>query len=256
MSSDATSSSELGTAGLLTPQNDSVSISHTAGSQSQELTGQVAAIDLNKDVPIPSIEGNSTDSFDKVNIARETDRSQTPSLSLTPPRAKGTVTRDSLHTEGSQGGPTSRETTSGIDGRLAISDVATGIEVVPRGSDRDGALLRPETPAIDDSPSRRRVSRGRSSSRTNMAPHNVADEDPPHDRFHEPTFQQVFADAKRVMSELSNVLSSSLIHNDSDSTMKRLHEETEKLSSFLCPSNRTVAFVGDSGVGKYDLSSQ
>jgi hypothetical protein len=117
-------------------------------------------------------------------------------------------------------------------------------------------LLRLESSAVGNSSSQRRASRRRSSSRTNASPHNVMDEEPPNDRFHEPTFQQAFFDAKRFMSELTDVLSSSSIHNEPDSTMRQLHEEAQKLARFQCPSTRTVGFVGDSGVGKDILSCQ
>ena len=244
--------------GLLTPQSGDASTSSfpTAGSQSQRLTEQLAAMGLNEDVPIPSIEGSSSDPLHGENAAGGTTHSRTPSLSLSPPPADGAQVRNSSLSEGSRRDPASRGPTSSIEGRLGMSEVAAAIGGISMGSDSSGVLLRPDSPAVENSSSHRRASRRRSSSRTNTARHDVADEEPPHDRFHEPAFQQAFSDAKRLMSELTNVLSSSTIHNDPDSTMRRLHEETDGLGRFHCPSSRTVAFVGDSGVGKYNIRSQ
>jgi hypothetical protein len=79
----------------------------------------------------------------------------------------------------------------------------------------------------------------------------VKDEELPNDRFNEPTFQEAFSDAKRLVEKLTAVLSSNTIRHEQDSTMRQLHEQASKLARFHCPSTRTVGFVGDSGVGKY-----
>jgi putative ribosome biogenesis GTPase RsgA len=55
------------------------------------------------------------------------------------------------------------------------------------------------------------------------------------------------------MSNIQGVLGSSNIHEGSESTMRKLHEEAEKLAAFEYPATRTVGFVGDSGVGKSPL---
>jgi hypothetical protein len=240
--------------GLLTPQSDGASISSfpAIDNQSQELPGKVATIRLAEDVPLRSIEGRSTDSSGGVNISRETVHSWTPSLSLTPPPANDSETRDYLRSGGFGGVPASRGATASIDGRLGMSEVEAAIEVVARGSDGPGASLHPEIRADSNSSSHRRVSRKRSSSRTNIAPHDVTHEELPRDRFHEPVFQQAFSDTKRFISDLTDVLSTSSLCNDPGSTMRRLHEEAGNLARFQCPSTRTVGFVGDSGVGEYD----
>jgi hypothetical protein len=218
--------------------------------QSQELAGQVGAIRLSEDVPPPSIEGSPTDSSGGANISRGpgTAHSRTPSLSLTPPLTNAP--------EDLRSRPATRGAANSIDGRLGMSELADAIEGVARNSDSSGALLRPQSPALDNSSSQRRVSRRRSSSRTNIAPHNVMDEEPPNDRFHQPTFQQAISDAKQVMSKLTDVLSSSSIRNDPDSAMRQLYETAGKLANFHCPSTRKVGFVGDSGVGEYSLRSK
>ncbi|KAF4626102.1 hypothetical protein G7Y89_g12058 [Cudoniella acicularis] len=222
---------------------DSTSSFPVADNQSQGLAEQVATMRLSEDIPLPSTEGGSSDSLlGGANILRGTTHSRTPSLSLTPPVD-----------EGMGGGPASRRATGSIDDRLGMSEVATAIERIAIGSDNPGVSLRPESPAASNDSSHRRASRRRSSSRINMPPHDVVDEELPHDRFHEPTFQQAFLDAKRSVSKLTDVLSSSSIHNEPDSTMRRLHEEADKLAGFQCPSTRTVGFVGDSGVGKSSL---
>ena len=238
--------------GLLVPRDGaSTSSFPVADNQSQELAEQIATIRLGEDVTLPSTEGGSTDSFGGVNVSRGASHSRTPSLSLTPPPADGSDTYDSLHPERQRGDPASRAPNS-IDGRLGMSAVSAAIGGIAGGSDSPSALLHAESAAAHNNSARRRGSRRRSSSRPNIAPHNVMDEDPPSDPFHEPTFQQAFSDAKRFMSELVAVLSSSSLHSDPDSTMRRLHEDTIKLAQFLCPSTRIVGFVGDSGVGKFD----
>lgn len=134
-----------------------------------------------------------------------------------------------------------------------MSKVAAAVEGVAGGSDIPSVLLQPRSPAVEDSLPPRRHSRGRSSSHTKMAPHRVVEEELPEDRFNEPTFQQAFSDAKWFMSELTDVLSSSSMCNELDSTVRRLHTEAGNLARFHCSSTRTVGFVGDSGVGKYNF---
>ncbi|KAF3809574.1 hypothetical protein GCG54_00012860 [Colletotrichum gloeosporioides] len=95
--------------------------------------------------------------------------------------------------------------------------------------------------------------RSRRVSRTNQAPHDVKDEELPHDRFHHPDVQNAFLEAKTLMSRLARVLGSSPLHVDPDSAIKRLHKRAKDLSRFQCPPTRTVGFVGDSGVGKSSL---
>ncbi|KAK1850355.1 Nuclear GTPase SLIP-GC 3 [Colletotrichum chrysophilum] len=95
--------------------------------------------------------------------------------------------------------------------------------------------------------------RSRRVSRTNQAPHDVKDEELPHDRFHHPDVQSAFLEAKTLMSRLARVLGSSPLHVDPDSAIKRLHKRAKDLSRFQCPPTRTVGFVGDSGVGKSSL---
>jgi hypothetical protein len=241
----ATSSSTSTSNDLITPQTDSASILSTplVDNQFRSLADYVETMRLSEDVPLLLIEGSSSDSSGGANISRErgTAHSRTPSLSFTPPPANGS--------KDLRGAPALSDAASSIDSRLGMSEIAAALEDV-RNSDSSGAFLRPQNPAGGDSPSRRRVSRRRSSSHTNQPPHNVADEELPKERFHDSAFQQAFLRAKQVMSEFTNVLSSGSTHMDPDSTVKRLHEEARNLARFYCPLTRTVGFVGDSGTGK------
>lgn len=127
-----------------------------------------------------------------------------------------------------------------------MSNMGAAIEEVPSGSSNQVSIPRPRHLS---SPAERSIPRRRSSPRVSISIHDLRKEEPPKDLFHEPVFQQAFADAKRQMSHLTDVLQSSVLHIDPDSTMRRLHGEADKLANFQCPSSRTVGFVGDSGVG-------
>jgi ATPase subunit of ABC transporter with duplicated ATPase domains len=95
--------------------------------------------------------------------------------------------------------------------------------------------------------------RRRSSSRIACIPHDVSTEQPPEDLFNQPHFQRGFAQAKQAVGKLAEVLGSGSLHNEPDSTMRRLRDKALELSTFQCPSTRTIGFVGDSGVGKSSL---
>jgi hypothetical protein len=209
----------------------------------QDLTQQVGAIRLSQDVPLPSIERSSTDSSGGVDISQGTAHSRTPSVALILQAADSSSVLQTSHASLGAG--------NSIDDRLGMSEVAAAIEGIGRDSGSPVNLLRPESPAVETSSSLRRFSRRRSSSRTNSARHDVGDEELPNDPFHEAAFQEAFSDAKRLMTELTGVLSSSTIRHELDSTMRKLYEQATKLARFHCPSTRTVGFVGDSGVGRY-----
>jgi len=89
----------------------------------------------------------------------------------------------------------------------------------------------------------------RSSPRLAPARHNVADEEPPEDRFHQPEFQRAFGEARTLMGNLARVLGSSAVHIEPDSTIQSLRRKADDLAAFQCPPTRTVGLVGDSGVG-------
>ncbi|KAF5678788.1 hypothetical protein FCIRC_6403 [Fusarium circinatum] len=167
------------------------------------------------DTPLPSTEGIA-----ETNSSPVSHRHRTPSVSLTPPGG----------TRGESYGLTS-----------AINNI--------RLSDTNGhASLSPEPRrSRNDTPRRRRSSTGAAQQ------HDVADEELPDDAFHSPEFQGAFRDAKQLMSNIQSVLGSSNVHEGSESTMRKLHEEAGKLAAFEYPATRTVGFVGDSGVGKSSL---
>lgn len=113
------------------------------------------------------------------------------------------------------------------------------------------ALPRSQTPLLVPSggPSARPGGQRRRSSSVNARPYDVADEEPPQDRFHDPAFQQAFADARSLMAQLADVLGSGTLHLEPDSVMRGLREKAGGLARFQCPPTRTVGLVGDSGVG-------
>lgn len=229
---------------MLTPGSDSTSINSNTVADNhlfQDLAQHVGTIRLCQDVPRPSIEGSSIDSSGGVPISHGTNHSRTPSVALTPSPA------DSSKVLG---------TARSIDDRLGMSEVADAIEGIVRGSDSHDLFLRTESPAAGSTYSPRRDSRRRSSSHNSISCHNVTDEELPNDLFHTATFQQALSDAKRLMVEMTEVLSSSNVHQEPDSSMKPLHERASKLSRFHCPSTRKVGFVGDSGAGRCFQSSQ
>lgn len=87
-----------------------------------------------------------------------------------------------------------------------------------------------------------------------MTRHEVKDEEPPADRFHEAAFQKAFGDAKALMAGLAGVLGSGALHLEPDSVIKGLRERAGRLARFECPADRVVGLVGDSGVGKWRCS--
>jgi hypothetical protein len=234
----ATESTAARSAGALTPRSDSTisfsfepangKTSHFQGQSEDDIPAGSSA-----DGVIPSIERNPISSSDD---------------NYTTNNSVHAVLREGRETD-SIDARLENMRMSSPDSSLGMSDVAAAIEGVARGSGSQAALLEPTYAGIGDESSNQPFSRRRSSSRTNIIPHDVRDEESPQDRFHQPAFQQAFGDAKRLMSELVDVLGSSSLHIDPDSTMQRLHRESGDLAHFQCPPSRTVGFVGDSGVG-------
>lgn len=133
-----------------------------------------------------------------------------------------------------------------------MANINLGSENTPHGSPAPRTYLHPRSPTPDvrnggASNSPGSASRRRSQDQT---PHNVADEEPPQEQFHEPDFQREFANAKKLVADLANVLASSSLHNEAESRIRALYLQAVDLSRFQNPSTRTVGLVGDSGVGK------
>ncbi|KAH7243016.1 hypothetical protein B0J15DRAFT_92977 [Fusarium solani] len=209
------------------------------------------------DIPIPSTETGSLSNGGPSTPRSPLSRLRTPSVSITPPPAtRNQATPVSVRNSSSQDEVVRAMNTmrlsepNGVDN---LSEVAEAVDRVARGSDSRAASLTPEpTSSRAGTPRQRRRSQ-RSSSGIDRLPHNVLDEELPHDAFHSPEFQQAFRDAKQLMSTVEGVLGSSSLHNSPESTIKRLHDEAGELARFEYPSTRTVGFVGDSGVGKSSL---
>jgi hypothetical protein len=135
-----------------------------------------------------------------------------------------------------------------------MANIRLGTETTQPEPPTPGTYLHPRSPSpnmpnggANSSP--RSASRRRSSSYVDQTPHNVADEEPPRVRLHEPDFQREFANAKNLVADLVNVLASSSLHNEVESRIRTLYLQAVDLSRFQNPSIRTVGLVGDSGVG-------
>lgn len=197
--------------------------------------------------PIPSIEHDTGQLTDPNYTMSGALNSRDPTVSVTPPF---TTVSGELPLRGSianidqtLGAMRLSDTSPG----LGMSDVAAALDAVAgtSGAARDALSPSPPPGAL------RPGSRRRSSSRVkNVVPHDIHDEKPPLDRFHEPGFRQAFANAKRAMADLRDALGSGTLHTEPDSTMQQLHVRAGELSRFQCPSARIVGFVGDSGVGR------
>lgn len=95
------------------------------------------------------------------------------------------------------------------------------------------------------------ISRRRSGSHVNPTPHNVADEEPPHERFHDPDVQSQLTASRGLIDDLVYILESSSLHNEPESRIRALYLQAVALSQYQNPSARTVGLVGDSGVGMF-----
>ncbi|KAI9172534.1 Nuclear GTPase SLIP-GC [Paramyrothecium foliicola] len=211
---------------------------------------------------LPSTEEGATPLTGGPQLATATSPLRTPSMSLTPPESSSSPTATPRASTGtsSYAGHSERDIGS-IDAQLQatrlysplhMTDVAEALEKsVEDVGGRERSLLSPEpSQASSTAPS---PGRRRSSSRVKESMHDVNDEQPPNDRFHEPIFQANFRDAKTLMMNLSSTLGSNAMRNEPDSIMQHLYTRATDLGNFQCPSTRTVGFVGDSGVGKSSL---
>ncbi|KAH8198037.1 hypothetical protein TruAng_007812 [Truncatella angustata] len=144
---------------------------------------------------------------------------------------------------------------SSAGGNFGVSELQSAIDDLASSTSTPRGSHRCETPDSSEhlSPPPRPTARRRSSPRTRQPPHVVEEEEPPQDRFHEPGLQKALSETKDRVIQLKAVLGSSELHVQPDSTVQRLYEKTSSLSDFSKPFERTVAFVGDSGVGKSSL---
>ncbi|KAI1261517.1 hypothetical protein F5Y18DRAFT_440419 [Xylariaceae sp. FL1019] len=180
---------------------------------------------------------------------------RTPSVSVT--RTDSSSSNLFTFTSGS-GQSVSRETStlrfSTASPSLDLSGIKDALQDVKEGLDSVGPFLHPRTPGLaSPTPSAPGSHRRRSSSRILQEVHKVEDEVPPRDRFNDPRFQRALDNTRQMMTGLLSVMRSSDVHNEPDSQMKRLCGEAARLSQFQRPSTRTVALIGESGVGKSSL---
>ncbi|KAJ6789790.1 hypothetical protein PWT90_02340 [Aphanocladium album] len=80
--------------------------------------------------------------------------------------------------------------------------------------------------------------------------YDVANEEYPNDPFNSAEFQSALLDAKAVAQKLADVLSSSTLHQEEESAVHRLYNDSLTLANFRPSETRTVGFVGGTGVGK------
>jgi hypothetical protein len=147
--------------------------------------------------------------------------SRTPSIHITPSVAPDGICRSTLRREDS----------------LTAEVAALSIE--------SHGLQESRSP----SPSRRR----RSGSGIRRERHQVESEDPPEAFAHMAEVQDALANARMLPKRLATVLSSSNLHRENGSSIRKLYQQAEKLNQFELPSSRIVGLVGDSGVGKSSL---
>ncbi|WDK22112.1 hypothetical protein CGRA01v4_13402 [Colletotrichum graminicola] len=236
------------------------------------------------DEPLPSIEGRSqspteTSSSSKRISGTGTGRARTHSVSVSPPSSTlpsrglnsspGTSPRR-IGSPFGDGGETTRIAArlDGLDlgdspSRLGMSDVVDAIaDIADNLGARTPSWRRRQTTTVSPDAGGSSLGlrlpadrRSRAGSRASLIPHDVRDEEPPPNHFHDPAVQGAFGAAKALAARLAGVLEASPLHASADSTIKRLHRRTRELASFRCPSTRTVGFVGDSGVGEPPLLS-
>jgi hypothetical protein len=253
-----TESTADSSAGVITPRSEStISFDFQPADRitpySQERSADGVLASSSADQALPSTERNLDGSSYDSHTITSTPPSTTPTSwnhsVATNDKGKGKAVLREGYESDSIDVPLEDLRISSPDSRLGMSDVAAAIEEISSSPGNQAKLLKPINLTTEGSSSKRQSSRRRSSSRANIIPHDVRDEETPQDGFHDPAFQQAFSDAKGLMSELVGVLGSSSLHIDPDTTMQRLHKEAGDLAHFQCPSSRTVGFVGDSGVG-------
>lgn len=219
----------------VTPNGDDAVRRNAAGEGSLERDLALLSIEANQDPP---------------------NRSRTPSYSLAPSPSigPGGTSGSACPMPRSTPTPTPSDALASLDvqlGGLALS--AESRFTAPPASQ---TYLQPGNLSPDANISGRaspRSHRRRSSTRGSQVRHEISEEEPPADPFHDDAFQLAFLDAKRLMVRMAEELSSSSISHEAGSTLGRLHQEATHLAEFECLNTRIVGFVGDSGVGKSSL---
>ncbi|KAK3682814.1 hypothetical protein B0T22DRAFT_444981 [Podospora appendiculata] len=237
----------------LTPLSSGVSALSLADSGGSQPPAQ------NPDVPLPSIEDVSN--ADEESSTAEIDqalRPRTPPISLSPPSSSDSsqatppstpgITDNGVNPIDPDKPPNPTPSSSSPSSSPGTPSVT--VQLTPRASSTQDSSKPTDSKHLTPSPPPRR---SRSPSQSRHACHDVGDEEPPPNRFHDPAFQTAFKDARDLARDLGEVLGSSALHLEPDSTICRLRQRASELAQFKCPPTRTVGFVGDSGVGKSSL---
>ncbi|OCL10812.1 hypothetical protein AOQ84DRAFT_374565 [Glonium stellatum] len=141
------------------------------------------------------------------------------------------ASRYSLH---SQANPPNegRNTRSPTIGGIAngMEDMNFGLETPQSASPSPQSRLHPEFSNLNRASPE--ATRRRRSPSPFTPPHDVAEEEPPQERFYERKFQESFSNAKQLMADLASVLASSFLHDKPDSTMRTLYQQASDPKSF------------------------
>lgn len=182
--------------------------------------------------------------------------SPAPSVSVSPPPSISDSTRTSVApSEIRNTRLTSDFGNLGLTARMSPHQPRSGLDMTELGEAVDNIVQNPGTSRAGGSlfVSPPGHARRRSSPRPEPIVHKVEDEEPPDDEFNHPDFQRRLSQAKGMLQSLTNVLTSSSLHLQPESTIRRYHVEAETLSQFHPLSKRKIGLVGDSGVGKSSL---
>jgi energy-coupling factor transporter ATP-binding protein EcfA2 len=224
------------------------------------------------DTPLPSVERDAPTSTDR----QSTPRSASPTPSLGSVSTKQAVDEDAIVQEMSNMRNlrlTSPETPPSLPHRASHTP---SIHVTPSGAPKGAsqsilrredslaanvAALSIESQKADSlaptglqesrspSPSRRR----RSGSGIRRELHMVESEDPPEAFAKMAEVQEALVNARTLPRRMAAVLSSSNLHRENGSSVRKLYQQATRLNDFQLPSSRIVGLVGDSGVGKSSL---
>jgi hypothetical protein len=97
-----------------------------------------------------------------------------------------------------------------------------------------------------------RKSRSRSPS-GHRPSHEIESEDEPEELSHMRLMQDATSNITSLMSRMTNILASSNLHRENQSSIQSLHQQATRLQNLGLPSSWVIGLVGDSGVGKSSL---
>lgn len=220
-----------------------------------------------RDVPLHSTESTPEAAFVFSGHSTETSSAfnfRTPSISVSPTPEPEQREYTFSPIPGPRPLPPSREQTSDeirdglaqlhVDASGALSDLQSLSSAL-----NDVPLAQAEpTPRLSVTAPAGHAGRGRHSRETtprrksgSILSYDVANEEYPNDPFNSAEFQSALLDAKAVAQKLADVLSSSTLHQEEESAVHRLYNDSLTLANFKPSETRTVGFVGGTGVGKF-----